>query len=532
MDGLAKERAARNGRSSTALREGELQFRLLLDKLPAGAYTCDANGLITYYNRRAAQVWGREPVLNDPIDRFCGSFRLFTSDGRPIAHDACWMALALRNEREYVAEEIIVERPDGTRITALAHASPTHDEWGRLTGAVNVLVDITPQKEAETVLRTADQAKNAFIATLAHELRNPLAPVRNAVRLLRSKVSDRPDARDAVEVIERQLTLMTRLLDDLLDVGRITANKFELREELIDLNEVVHIAVEISRPLIESGRHQLRLILPDEPVCINGDATRMAQVIANLLNNAATYTPDEGRISVSLECEGSDAILRVMDSGIGISTQMLPRVFEIYTQADRTLDHQRDGLGIGLALAQRIVELHGGRIQVRSNGEGHGSEFLVRLPGVLSGTSIEKQEEETMSLTQTGAGTRVLLVDDNRDVLESTRLVLEMMGFEVCTASTGAEAIERGGSFQPQAVLLDIGLPGMDGWAVARSMRESAWGAEAKLVAVTGWGRTEDIRRSEEAGFDHHLVKPMDPDELIELLADAGRAPLKEADAA
>jgi len=274
--------------SGPLLLNSELRFRGLLEKLPAGAYTCDPDGLITYFNQHAVQLWGRTPKLNDPVDRFCGSFKLYANDGSPIPHDECWMALALKNCLEYNGHEIIIERPDGYRLTVLAHANPIHSETGQLLGAVNVLVDISDRKMAEEALKRADRSKNEFLATLAHELRNPLAPIRAAVKILQLKSKPTPESQSALKVIERQTKQMTRLIDDLLDIARITSNKLELRCEPIELSEVLNAAVETSRPLIEQRGHKLIVKTPAEPIRIDGDLVRLAQVISNLLNNAAT----------------------------------------------------------------------------------------------------------------------------------------------------------------------------------------------------------------------------------------------------
>ena len=289
------EQASRveNGQDGTVelpVYRSETEFRRLLDKLPAGAYTCDSQGLITYFNPHAVQIWGRAPKLNDPVDRFCGSFRLFAADGAPINHDRCWMALALQMNNEFNGHEIIVERPDGRRLTVLAHANPLRDDAGRLFGAVNVLVDISDRKQAEEVLKTADRAKNEFLATLAHELRNPLAPIRNAVHVLHLKAVPSPELQWGLGVIDRQVQQMAHLIDDLLDIARITGNKLELRKERIDLAAALHAAVETSSPVIEACQQAFVVNIPTTPIYLDADLTRLAQVVSNLLNNAAKYT--------------------------------------------------------------------------------------------------------------------------------------------------------------------------------------------------------------------------------------------------
>jgi PAS domain S-box-containing protein len=367
----------------SSFQRSELEFRRLLEKLPAGAYTCDPEGLITYYNQHAVRVWGRAPRLNDAVDRFCGSFKLFATDGSPIAHDECWMALALRTAKEYNGQEIVIERPDGHRLTALAHANPIRDESGRLLGAVNVLVDISDRKHAEDALREADRAKNEFLAMLAHELRNPLAPIRNAVQILQLKGTFPADAQWALGVIDRQTQQMSRLIDDLLDVARITSNKLELRKERIELSQVLHAAVETSRPSIDAGGKEFVVAAPSHPVYLEGDQTRLAQVIGNLLNNAAKYTQRGDRIRLSAEQQGNFVVISVQDSGIGIPSEMMARIFEMFMQVDQSLGRAQGGLGIGLTLVKRLVEMHGGSIEAHSSGVGKGAEFTVRLPVLI-----------------------------------------------------------------------------------------------------------------------------------------------------
>lgn len=494
------------------------QFRSLLEKLPAGAYTCDPEGLITYYNDHAVQIWGRKPGLNDPVDRFCGSFRLFCSDGTPMAHNECWMAQSLKNNQAFNGHEVVIERPDGRRLTALAHANPMHDDSGRLIGAVNVLVDISERKRAEDALRDADRSKNEFIATLAHELRNPLAPIRNAVEVLHLKRPPVPELQWALEVIDRQMHQMTRLIDDLLDLARVTGNKLELQKSRIDLAEVLQSAVETSRPLIEACGHELSISPPSEPIFLDGDLTRLAQVVSNLLNNSAKYTPRGGRIWLEALRDGSETVVTVRDTGIGIRPEMLPRIFDMFTQGDRSLDRSQGGLGIGLTLARRLVEMHGGSIVARSGGPGMGSAFVVRLPlagdrpkAVAQPPSLGVQEPTPLSL-------RILVVDDYRDAADGFGVLLRLLGNDVRTASDGLEALRIAAEFHPDVVLLDIGLPGMNGYDVAREIRKQPWGESILLVAVTGWGQEGDRRLSKDAGFDHHLVKPVDPAVLIRLL--------------
>jgi signal transduction histidine kinase/CheY-like chemotaxis protein len=495
----------------------ELRFRRLLETLPAGAYTCDTEGLITYFNQHAVQLWGRVPKLNDPADRFCGSFKLYAEDGSPIPHDRCWMALALRMNREFNGNEIVIERPDGKRITTLSHASPVHDESGKLMGAVNVLVDISSRKHAEEVLKEGDRAKNEFLATLAHELRNPLAPIRNAVQMLQLSQARSPELEWPLGIIDRQIKQMTRLIDDLLDIARITGNKLELRKERVELAEVLNVALETSRPLIEACGHEFIVSLPPDRIYLQADATRLAQVVANLLNNAARYTERGGQIRLATERQGSDVVISVQDTGIGIPSEMLAHIFEMFMQADDSQGRTRGGLGIGLTLVKRLVDMHGGTITARSAGPGKGSEFVVRMP-IGVDTPLQPGSDSECRQFNPSTSLRILVVDDNVDAAQSLGRLLKAMGHDVHIAHDGAEAVDLVEKIRPHAALLDIGLPGMNGFDAARAIRQRPSGGDVVLIATTGWGQGSDRERSHEAGFDHHLVKPIDPDELMQIL--------------
>jgi signal transduction histidine kinase/CheY-like chemotaxis protein len=433
------------------------------------------------------------------------------------------MALALQGNEGYNEQEIVVERPDGSRRTALAHANPFFDESGRLVGAVNILVDITERKRAEDAVREADRRKSEFLATLAHELRNPLAPLRNGLQVVRLANHDRAAAEQAHTMMERQLGHMVRLIDDLLDLSRISNGKIELRRERLDLAAAVRDAVETSRPLIEASGHELMVTLPPRPVYVDGDRTRLAQVFANLLNNSARYTDRGGHIRLTVEQQGSDAVVKVRDDGVGIPAAVLPRVFEMFTQGERPLERSQGGLGIGLSLVKGLVERHGGSVEAHSDGPGKGSEFVVRLSAVLPPGRGRRQEG--------GNGTprpskyRVLVVDDNKDSADSLALMLKLMGHEVRTANDGLAAVEAAAAFRPDVVLLDIGLPKLSGYDACRRIRERSWGEGMVLIAQTGWGQEEDKCRAKEAGFNFHMVKPVDPAALEKLLGGLLLAP-------
>ncbi|MBX9583697.1 MAG: response regulator [Gemmataceae bacterium] len=380
------------------------------------------------------------------------------------------------------------------------------------------LVELGRQAEA---LREADRRKDEFLAMLAHELRNPLAPVRNGVALLRAGGADPAAVARVGESMERQVGHLARLVDDLLDVSRIHLGKVELRPEEVDLAEVAATAVEAAAPLIDARRHTLTVSRPDPPVRLRADPARLAQVIGNLLNNAAKYTDPGGHITLTLGRDGGEAVIRVRDTGAGIAADMLPRVFDLFTQVDRTLDRSQGGLGVGLTLVRRLAELHGGWVRASSGGPGAGSEFEVRLPALAAGAA--KPGANGRPRRAARPNYRVLVVDDNADAADSLALLLELAGDTVRTAGSGPRALEVAGSFRPEVVLLDIGLPGMDGYEVARRLRGQPDGGRVLLVALTGYGRDDDRRRAAEAGFDHHLTKPADPAAVNHLLAAARR---------
>jgi signal transduction histidine kinase/CheY-like chemotaxis protein len=428
------------------------------------------------------------------------------------------MALALQESNGYNEQEIVVERPDGSRRTALAHANPFYDESGQIVGAVNILVDITDRKRAEEEVREASRRKSEFLAMLAHELRNPLAPIRNGLQILRLAGNNSVAAAEARSMMERQFGQMVRLIDDLLDLSRITKGKIELRKQELDLAGAVRDAVETSRPLIEAAGHQLTVTLPPGPVYVNGDRTRLAQVFANLLNNSAKYTPQGGRISLIVERHGSDGVVKVKDNGVGISADMLPKIFEMFTQVDRSMERAQGGLGIGLSLVRGLVEMHGGRVEVHSEGLGKGSEFIVRLSVLLAPGRDHPQGDEDR-LARCSSAYRILVVDDNKDSAISLAMMLKIMGHETRTVHDGLEAVEAATAFRPEVVLLDLGLPKLSGYEVCRRIREQPWGEAIVLIAQTGWGQEEDKCRSKEAGFNFHMVKPIDPDDLEKLLA-------------
>lgn len=341
-----------------------------------------------------------------------------------------------------------------------------------------------------------------FLPTLAHELRNPLAPVRNAVRVLRLKGPDDPDLRWGGDVIDRQVEHLTRLIDDLMDISRITRNKLELRKQRIELADVINGAVESSRPAIEQCGHELTVTLPPEPIYLNGDLVRLAQVFLNLLSNAAKYTEQGGRIWLTAERQGNVVVVSVKDTGMGISAEKLPQLFEMFFQVDRTLERSQGGLGIGLSLVRRLVELHGGSVEARSEGISKGSEFIVRLPVLIETPKPTLSQEPIDNGKAKAIARRILVVDDNRDSADSLAMLLRLTGNEVRTAYDGEVGVETAEQFRPQVVLFDIGMPKLNGYDACRRIRGEPWGKDLILIAMTGWGQDEDRRRTLEAGFD------------------------------
>lgn len=394
----------------------------------------------------------------------------------------------------------------------------------QLLGLGIIAQDVTEQKRYEAALQESDRRKDEFLATLAHELRNPLAPIRNAVQILRLTGSKEPTLDNARDLIERQVDHLVRLVDDLLDISRLSRGKIQLQTLPLDLAAVARQAVETSRPLIDARRHALSVTLPLEPVRVKGDFVRLAQVVSNLLNNAAKYTDAGGRIWLTVEQanrgdEGpAEAIIRVRDNGRGVEPAALKRLFDLFYQVDRTLDRADGGLGIGLSLVKRLVELHGGAVEAHSAGRGQGSEFIVRLP-CLREAPPALPTEQLSALTQAARPTRILVVDDNRDSAESLALLLRRLGYETRTAYDGLEALEVAETFQPEVALLDIGMPKLDGYDTARRLRARPGGQALWLIAQTGWGQEADRRQAAEAGFDGHFIKPVDPAALTQLLA-------------
>jgi PAS domain S-box-containing protein len=415
-------------------------------------------------------------------------------------------------------------RSDGQHLTVSLTISPLKDDSGNVIGASKIARDVTERRRLEDSLRKlaadlseTDRRKNEFLATLAHELRNPLAPISNMIEVVKRAGNNGEMLKQAHETIERQLAQMVRLVDDLLDLNRITHDRLELRRSDVELATVIEQAVEVARPLIDAAGQKLTIDLPDEAIYLNADQARLAQVFGNLLNNSCKYTKPNGAISLSARRNGNDEVsVSVRDNGAGIPPDKIDSIFDMFMQVDRSSDRSQSGLGIGLTLVKRLVEMHGGSIEVHSAGEEQGSEFVVHLPIIskpaLTAAPVSRVTPESLSQR------RILIVDDNRDSADSLAMLFEITGNQTYLAHDGVEALESIEKYHPEVVLLDIGLPKLDGHEVCRRVREQPWGKDIRIIALTGWGQEEDRRKSEEAGFNGHLVKPVDYDKLLALL--------------
>jgi PAS domain S-box-containing protein len=518
----------------------------------------DAEGYVQSWNAGAMRIQGyrRDEILGQ-------HFSIFYPEEARQRH---WpeRELKIAKETGRVEDEGWRLRKDGSQFWANVIITALLDDEGQLRGFSKVTRDLTEHKRNEEAVqrahaeleervlqRTADLAeanrslqieveerkrleqelkrrleqladadrhKNEFLAMLAHELRNPLAPLRNALHVMKMPSVDPPTVLRAREMMERQVSHLVRLVDDLLDISRIIRGKVDMHREMVDLTTVVRRAIETAQPIIDAHGHELVVSLPSEVVTLHADVIRLAQVISNLLVNAAKYTEQSGRIRLSGECQAEQAIIRVRDNGIGIAPELLPRIFDLFVQADRSLARSQGGLGIGLTLVKRLVEAHGGTVEVRSEGLGRGSEFTVRLPALAQRPEALPGDAHPLGVTAGGQPRRVLIVDDNVDAADSAALLLRMWGHQVHTVHDGLSVSQAVRDFRPEIILLDIGLPGMTGYEVAKHLRAQPALDSLVLAAMTGYGQDEDRRRSQEAGFNYHLTKPLDPTKLEALI--------------
>jgi PAS domain S-box-containing protein len=514
--GAARD-VTRERRAEQRLRASERRLDAVLANTRMAVFLMDDRQYCVYMNRAAELLTGY--TLADTEGRPLHDVVHHTRpDGTPYPLAECPIDRAFPTLAQQEGEETFVHR-DGTFYPVAFTASPMRDDAGVVVGTVIEVRDVREERRTREALHQADRRKDEFIATLSHELRNPLAPLRNGLHVLR--LAGKGDAAEApiIDMMERQVTHLVRLIDDLLELSRISSGALELRRSRIDVADVVRNAVETVQPLIDAAAHRLDIVLPTQPLPLHGDPVRLAQILANLLNNAAKYTDPGGRITVTAARDGTMATIRVRDTGTGIAAQDLERMFEMFVRGDRTNRRAQSGLGIGLALSQRLAEMHGGRVTAASGGPGRGSEFTLRLP--LAAAEADA-DVGAGAHAATPAPMRILVVDDNRDAGDSLALILRLLGAEVRIARDGPEALDVFERFDAGVVLLDIGMPGMDGYEVARCMRAAFPARHTRLVALTGWGQEEDRRLAREAGFDHHLVKPADLETLQALLASFG----------
>jgi len=498
-------------RAAEELRRQREELRLVTDTMPAGVVRVSADLHYVWVNRVFASWVGKTPdeIIGRPVGEVIG--------------ENDWHDLRPFVERTLRGERVEYERP--ARFAAgerWIHSvmEPTRDPSGAPNGLVAVVSDIHDRKLMEETLHQAERRKDEFLATLAHELRNPLAPIRNAVAILGKKDALDPELSWSREVIERQVDQMSRLIDDLLDIARIAGGKLLIRKERLPLERAIDMALETSRPYINAAGHSLSVLLPSERVTVDADPARLAQVFSNLLNNAARYTERHGEIALTAEVDRDEVVVSVQDNGIGFRPEVAERLFEPFSQLTRSNERSHGGLGIGLSLVHGIVALHGGSVEARSRGPGQGAEFVVRLPLPKYTDPVREAKPAAQAKPQASvAGVKVLVADDNRDAADSLQRILSLYGYQVEVAYDGTAAIRLDGDFHPMVAVLDIGMPGANGFEVARSIRESR-GEGVTLIALTGWGQEGDRRRAMEAGFDYHLTKPVDPGALNDLLVE------------
>ncbi|HEY7799464.1 MAG TPA: ATP-binding protein, partial [Hyphomonadaceae bacterium] len=501
-------------RANRALHESERLYRAIGESIDYGVWICDAEGRNVYASPSFLRLVG---LTQEECSEFRWGDRLHPDDRD--ATIGAWKTCVRRGRFWYREHRIL--GTDGAYHPVLAQGVPLRNDDGQITGWAGINLDISRLKETESALREADRRKDEFLATLAHELRNPLSPIRNAVQILDLHTATERQKQWSREVIARQVKHMALLLDDLLDVSRITRGRLQLRKDFVDLESVIDQAIETARPLIDSKRHRLETRVLSGNLRLEVDPLRLSQILGNLLTNAAKYTDPEGSIELSSWVEHGRLFFSVKDSGVGLTPESIPSLFTMFYQVESAPHRTEGGLGIGLALVKGLVELHGGNITVRSKGLGHGSEFIVELPhSVITGANAVEQGGSTGGVVVFARQRKKLLVvDDNRDALESISVLLELMGYETVRAHSGSETLEVAQSERPDAVLLDIGLPDMTGYEVARRIRREAWGRHAVLIALTGWGQEDDKQKALSAGFDEHFTKPMDPEVLERTLA-------------
>ncbi|MGF6288853.1 hybrid sensor histidine kinase/response regulator [Paraburkholderia youngii] len=515
-------------RAEGALRESEERFRQMAENIDDVFWMLDpSSAQLLYVSPAYRRLWGDAAHEPTPSGRHWAN-HIHPQDEAAV--EAAYRALATGVAYEI---EYRIVRPDGETRWAVERGFPVRDARGRIYRLAGIVNDISDRKANEMALRDADRRKDEFLAMLAHELRNPLAPIRNAIELLDPSRAPSQQSFEAMRaVIGRQVKHLSRLVDDLLDVARIRQGKITLRHEIVELAAALEAAIETVRPALNRKGHTLTTDLPGDPLFVVGDGVRIAQVLGNVLSNAAKYTPQRGDIRIEVREAGDDVLISVRDNGVGIGAETIPHIFDLFVQSEISIERSEGGLGIGLPLARTLVELHGGGIEAFSAGLGRGSEFVVRLPL----TRLADAEQASTGAPQAvpnhgGQALRVLLVDDSVDAALALSLVLQADGYEVRVGHEANTALKLAAHFRPQIVLLDLGLPGMDGFELAQEMRRRPTTAGALLIAVTGYGQATDRQRSREAGFDHHLVKPVSVEEIQNVIASRFPGPQHSASA-
>jgi PAS domain S-box-containing protein len=501
-------------RKSEELEQQREWFEVTLNSIGDAVITTNVDGKVTSLNPVAEAMtgWSIAEARGEPLERV---FRIINEDTRRLAESPIAKALQLGKTIGLGNHTALISK-DGTEVAIEDSAAPIRDRNGNVCGAVMVFHDVTKRRRAEQALRDTDRRKDEFLATLAHELRNPLAPIRQAARILRAETATDAQKRWCQDVIDRQVQHMALLIDDLLDIARVSRGTLELRIETTELAAVIEAAIETARPIIDAKRHKLSVEIPQQAVQFAADPLRVAQVLSNLLTNAAKYTDPEGQIRLRAFDDGEAITISVVDSGIGIPTGEIESVFAMFSQVKASQDRSDGGLGIGLALARGLVELHGGTIQATSAGLGAGSEFVVRLPHRNLG-AVVLPEMATAAATP-ARHKRILIADDNQDAADSLAVLLQMEGHDVTVVRDGREALTTINAVLPEIALLDIGMPELDGYEVARQVRQNTLGRAVTLIAVTGWGQDRDKARALGAGFNHHLTKPIEPTQLLDLI--------------
>jgi PAS domain S-box-containing protein len=522
----AQRRARASGAETQRALEGRIAdqewLRITLASIGDAVITTDSEGLVISLNPVAERLtgWSSADAAGLPLRKVFRTVDETTNRSAELP-----LSLAVQETAMVLTDDhmLYIDKNGGVR-SIEQNAAPIRDDQGKIMGAVIVIRDITERRRADEALREADRRKEEFLAVLSHELRNPLAPIQSALDLMSQTEMSRTERERELAVVVRQVRHLTRLVDDLLDVSRINRGRIELQKEVVVLGAAVSEVIEAIKPLIDQRKMTLRVALPDETIRLDADTTRLEQIFLNLLTNAVKYTNTGGRIELTAARDGGDVVVRVQDNGIGISGAMLPRIFDLFVRGELRADAKQGGLGIGLSLVKTLVEKHGGTISAQSQGPGTGSVFVVRLPVLPAALADGRRSPEPDSPEGLGVGPRrrILIVDDNTIAADGLGKLLSFVyGQDVRVIYDGRTALEVAGSFQPDIVLLDLGMSVMDGYEVARRLRELPECAAARLVAVTGWGQEEDRRRSREMGFDMHLVKPVNTSTLKRLIADS-----------